>query len=219
MRIAQIAPPWITIPPKSYGGTENVLYDLIQELRAHDHDVTLYATGDAKTSARLVSFIPRALTEEGVPWREHLQPYYHLHKAIEHCKTQRYDIVHAHLSVTSDLFLFPLLSTLRTPHVATLHSNFPFDRMSGNWIGNADRYYMDWAPDVPLVAIIMVYRYASTNPLGSHVAISSCGWDASCPKKVHTEPFKRRVVLVFLCYWPVAWIVRPKRCSTTFSKR
>src|SRR5436309_6684051 len=38
MRIAQIAPPWITIPPKSYGGTENVLYDLVEEFRAHGHD-------------------------------------------------------------------------------------------------------------------------------------------------------------------------------------
>jgi glycosyltransferase involved in cell wall biosynthesis len=153
MRIAQIAPPWITIPPKNYGGTENVLYDLIEELRALGHDVTLYATGDAKTSARLVSFLPRALSEDGVPWREHLQPYYHLHKAVEHCKLHQYDIVHAHLSVTQDLFLFPLLSTLRTPHVATLHSNFPFDKMPGNWVGDADRYYMDWASDVPLIAI------------------------------------------------------------------
>jgi len=153
MRIAQIVPPWITIPPKGYGGTENVVCDLVEELLALDHDVTMYATGDAKTSAQLVSFIPRALLEDGVPWREHLQPYYHLHKAIDHCKTQQYDIVHAHLSVTPDLFLFPLLSTLHTPHVVTLHSNFPFDRMPGNWIGDADRYYMDWAADVPLIAI------------------------------------------------------------------
>jgi hypothetical protein len=43
MRIAQIAPPWITIPPKNYGGTESVLYTLVEEQVAQGHDVTLFA--------------------------------------------------------------------------------------------------------------------------------------------------------------------------------
>ena len=56
MKIAHIAPPWITIPPKNYGGTETVIFHLVEELVARGHDVTLVAPADAQTSAKLVSF-------------------------------------------------------------------------------------------------------------------------------------------------------------------
>lgn len=153
MKIAQIAPPWITIPPKNYGGTESVIYNLVEELVARGHDVTLFAPGDARTSAKLVSFYPKSLLSEGVPWTSHLKAYYHLHKAIEHVREQDFDIVHTHLSSASDMYLFPLTASLSTPHVTTLHSNFPFDRSPTGWTGDADRYYMDWAPFIPVVAI------------------------------------------------------------------
>ncbi|GAC1567865.1 MAG: glycosyltransferase family 4 protein [Ktedonobacteraceae bacterium] len=154
MKIAQIAPPWLPIPPEQYGGTENVIYHLVEAQVALGHDVTLFAPGDAKTSARLVSFFPRSLMEEGVPWTMHLKAYYHLHKAIEQVKEQRFDIVHTHLSSSADMYTFPLTASLDTPHVATLHSRFPFDRdaRSGK-IGDADLYYMEWADNLPTVAI------------------------------------------------------------------
>ena len=47
MRIAHIAPPWLSIPPKNYGGTENVIYYLVEAQVALGHDVTLFAPGDA----------------------------------------------------------------------------------------------------------------------------------------------------------------------------
>ena len=81
MKIAHIAPPWLPVPPKTYGGTENVLYHLIEEQVAQDHEVTLYAPGDSQTSAQLISFFPRSLRDSGVPWPSHLKSYYHLHKA------------------------------------------------------------------------------------------------------------------------------------------
>jgi glycosyltransferase involved in cell wall biosynthesis len=154
MRIAQIAPPWIPIPPKHYGGTENVIYHLVEEQVAQGNDVTLFAPGDAKTSAKLVSFFPQSLIESGVPWTMHLKAYYHLHKAVEYIKEQSFDIVHTHLSSSSDMYIFPLTATLATPHVTTLHSIFPFDRdgRSGR-TGDADKYYMEWAPYLPMVAI------------------------------------------------------------------
>ncbi len=154
MRIAQIAPPWLPIPPKNYGGTENVIYQLVEEQVAQGHDVTLFAPGDAKTSARLVSFFPRSLIEVGLPWSMHLKAYYHLHKAVEYIKEQSFDIVHTHLSSSSDMYIFPLTANLATAHVATLHSTFPFDRdPRSNRTGDADKYYMDWAPSVPVIAI------------------------------------------------------------------
>lgn len=152
MKIAHIAPPWIRIPPKNYGGTEIVLYNLVEEQVAQGHEVTLFAPGDAKTSARLVSFFPKSLLEEGVPWTAHLQAYYHMYKSIEYIYEHDFDIVHTHLSSSSDLYIFPLTAPLTTPHVTTLHSRFPFDRAQ-TWLGEADKYYMEWAPAVPIVAI------------------------------------------------------------------
>ncbi len=154
MRIAQIAPPWLPIPPKHYGGTENVIFNLVEEQVAQGHDVTLFAPGDARTSAKLVSFFPQSLIESGTPWTMHLKAYYHLHKAVDYIKEHSFDIVHTHLSSSSDLYIFPLTAGLATPHVTTLHSNFPFDRDArSSRIGDADQYYMDWAPSVPVIAI------------------------------------------------------------------
>lgn len=164
MKIAQIAPPWIPVPPKGYGGTESVLAALIDEQVAQGHDVTVFAPGDARTSAKLVSFFPKSLLAEGVPWHAHLKAFYHLEKSIEQIKEQHFDIVHTHLSSSADLYLFPLTAPLKTPHVTTLHSHFPFDHVPG-WIGKADEYYMDWAAQVPIVAISETARKKERLPL------------------------------------------------------
>ena len=153
MRIAQIAPPWFPIPPKNYGGTENVLHHLVEEQVAQGHHVTLFAPGDARTSAEQVSFFPKSLVEDGVPWQAHLKAYYHLFKAVQYIKRHTFDIVHAHLSSTTDMYLLPLLASITTPHVTTLHSHFPFDNDASDWTGDADRCFMEWMPAVPLVAI------------------------------------------------------------------
>lgn len=152
MKIAHIAPPWLALPPQNYGGTEIVLYHLIEEQVAQGHDVTVFAPEDARTSARLVSFYPRSLIASGVPWYGHLKAYYHLAKAVDYIKQHDFEIVHTHLSSSADMYLFPLLAHLTTPHVTTLHSCFPFDRVQ-TWIGDADEYFMEWAPTIPMVAI------------------------------------------------------------------
>ena len=164
MKIAHIAPPWITIPPKNYGGTEIVLYNLVEEQVAHGHDVTLFAPGDARTSARLISFFPHALIDAGVPWQGHLKAYYHLYKAVEYIKDHDFDIVHTHLSSSADMYLFPLTAHLAIPHVMTLHSHFPFDRVQ-SWTGDADDCYMEWALSVPMIVISEHARTERTLPL------------------------------------------------------
>ncbi len=83
MRIAQIAPPWIPIPPKNYGGTESVIYTLVEEQVAQGQHVTLIAPGDAKTSAKLVSFFPNSLLGKKGDWGMHLKAFYHMKKAYE----------------------------------------------------------------------------------------------------------------------------------------
>ena len=92
MKIAQIASPWIAIPPKNYGGTENVLYTLVEEQVAQGHKVTLFAPGDAKTSAKLVSFLPKSLLAAGESWQAHLKAYYHFHCTVEYLKEHDLDM-------------------------------------------------------------------------------------------------------------------------------
>lgn len=164
MKIAHIAPPWIAIPPKNYGGTEVVLYNLIEEQVAQGHDVTLFAPGDAKTSAKLISFFPYSLIETGVPWLGHLKAYYHLHQAVEYIKSHDFDILHTHLSSSTDMYLFPLMASLTVPHVMTLHSHFPFDRVQ-SWTGDADDFYMQWVSSVPMIVISEQARAELTFPL------------------------------------------------------
>jgi glycosyltransferase involved in cell wall biosynthesis len=151
MKIAQIAPPWIRTPPDNYGGAEEIIATLVEEQVAEGHDVTLFAPGDAETSAHLVSFIPTALREEQTPWAAHLKAFYHLFNAIETAKD--FDIIHTHLSSGADLHIYPLTAQLTTPHVTTLHSLFPFDHVNG-WTGDADDFYLrKWGAGVPIVAI------------------------------------------------------------------
>jgi glycosyltransferase involved in cell wall biosynthesis len=152
MKIAQIASPWIAVPPTTYGGTESVLYNLIEEQIAQGHDVTLFAPGDARTSARHISFFDQSLVGVGVPWQAHLKAFYHHYKAVEYIKAHSFDITHIHLSSASDMYLYPLLHASETPVISTLHSRFPFDRVDG-WCGDADDCYLEWLASVPLVVI------------------------------------------------------------------
>jgi len=64
MRIAQIAPPWIAVPPAGYGGTEWVVKHLCDGLVAHGHEVHLYATGDSDTAAELHALFPAQMPGE-----------------------------------------------------------------------------------------------------------------------------------------------------------
>src|SRR5476651_1487517 len=64
MRIAQVAPLFESVPPKLYGGTERVVSYLTEELVHQGHEVTLFASGDSITSARLIPGCPKAL------WRD-----------------------------------------------------------------------------------------------------------------------------------------------------
>ena len=60
MKIAQIAPLVESVPPRLYGGTERVVSWLTEELVAQGHDVTLFASGDSRTKAKLAPVVPRA---------------------------------------------------------------------------------------------------------------------------------------------------------------
>src|SRR6202008_128321 len=115
MRIAQVAPLTEAIPPKLYGGTERVVYWIIEELVALGHNVTLFGSGDSCTSAKLEAFLPRALRLDGS-----IRDRNALHMAmLEQVRRQanEFDFLHFHL----DYYPFSLFSRQATPFVTTLH--------------------------------------------------------------------------------------------------
>jgi glycosyltransferase involved in cell wall biosynthesis len=115
MRIAQIAPLTESVPPKLYGGTERVVHWLTEELVALGHEVTLYASGDSVTSAKLEAPWPRALRLD-----HSIRDPNALHiMMLEHVRRQahNFDMMHFHL----DYYPFSLFSRQPTPFVTTLH--------------------------------------------------------------------------------------------------
>src|SRR5712672_3141225 len=115
MRIAQVAPLTEAVPPKLYGGTERVVCWLTEELVALGHDVTLFASGDSHTSAKLDAIWPKALRLDGAirdPNALHMM-------MLERVRRQagEFDILHFHL----DYYPFSLFSRQATPFVTTLH--------------------------------------------------------------------------------------------------
>src|SRR4030081_2929002 len=94
MRIAQIAPLTEAIPPQLYGGTERVVSWLTEELVALGHEVTLFASGDSRTSAHLVPVCPTSLWRDpGV--RETLPQHVHMLDLVFR-DPSRFDVIHFH---------------------------------------------------------------------------------------------------------------------------
>jgi len=115
MRIAQISPLFEAVPPKLYGGTERVVYSLTEELVAMGHDVTLFASGDSVTSAKLAPMRDKALRLDPnvVDW---IAIYMRMMELIRR-RADEFDVLHFH----TDYFPLSLFSRQDTPFVTTLH--------------------------------------------------------------------------------------------------
>lgn len=138
MRIAQVAPLFESVPPMLYGGTERVVSYLTEELVRQGHEVTLFASGDSRTTARLVAGCPRALWQEP-GCRETLPHHVRLVELVAR-EAHRFDVIHFHL----DYVHFPVVGRLPCPTVTTLHGRLhPPDQEA----------FFDAYPDVPLVSI------------------------------------------------------------------
>jgi glycosyltransferase involved in cell wall biosynthesis len=115
MRIAQIAPLYEAVPPKLYGGTERVVSYLTDALVELGHDVTLFASGDSQTAAKLEAAWPRALRLDPTI-RDVQAPHMLLLEKIARVADQ-FDILHFHL----DYLPFSLFTQIDIPFVTTLH--------------------------------------------------------------------------------------------------
>jgi len=143
MRIAQVSPLYESVPPRLYGGTERVVHYLTEELVRQGHDVTLFASGDSLTSARLFPACPAAirLNPESIDGLAH--HFLMLEKVFQ--SAPDFDIIHFHI----DYLHFPYSRRSSTPHVTTLHGRLDIPDLTG--------LYNEFS-EIPLVSISDVQR-------------------------------------------------------------
>jgi len=144
LRIAQLAPPFETVPPSGYGGTERVVSTLTEELVRRGHDVTLFASGDSRTSAQLAPIVDKALWHLDPPSND-----FSVHQAAIFGtildNIDAFDIVHSHM----DYHGFPLALATRVPMLSTMHGRID--------VPNLFEIYRAFA-DLPLVSISNAQR-------------------------------------------------------------
>src|SRR5215471_2856389 len=149
MRIAQVAPLYESVPPKYYGGTERVVSYLSEELMRQGHDVTLFASGDSETKARLVAACPRSLRLDK-RCRDQVSHHYVMLENVFQ-RAAEFDIIHFHV----DYLHFPLSRREPVTNVTTLHGRLDipdlvplyqeFREMPVISISNSQREPLPWA--------------------------------------------------------------------------
>jgi glycosyltransferase involved in cell wall biosynthesis len=143
MRIAQVAPLWESVPPKLYGGTERIVSYVTEELVRMGHDVTLFASGDSETAARLEAICPQALRlNTGIFNRD--APMIMLQERALGAAGD-FDVVHSHL----DFLGFPLARRNSVPVVTTLHGRLDLPEL--------EPVFREYA-EMPLVSISHAQR-------------------------------------------------------------
>ncbi len=135
MRIAQVAPLQVAVPPAGYGGTERVVSELTEELVERGHEVTLFASADSHTSARLVPMVERAINfdPEVDATARHLAMLDEVYDQAD-----RFDIIHSHL----DYLTLPFTERTATPTVITLHGNLSLPDAQRLYRRYRDAYYI-----------------------------------------------------------------------------
>lgn len=145
MRIAQVPPLFEAVPPRLYGGTERIVSFLTEELVRRGHEVTLFASGDSLTSARLVPSRDVALRLDDNP----LSSPTAAHLAMLHEVRRRheeFDVIHVHLS---HFIHFPIFEEIAAKVVTTPHGRLDY--------ADLPRAYDCW-PDFPMISISMRQR-------------------------------------------------------------
>ena len=138
MRIGMIAPLVEPLPPPLYGGTERVVASLTEELVRQGHDVTLFASGDSETSAKLVACSPRALRVD--PTAPDLATATLFQLGQVYARAGEFEIIHNH----ADWYALPFASCFATPTVTTTHGRLDLPDLA---------YHFTQIPDQELVSL------------------------------------------------------------------
>jgi len=138
MKIAQVAPLAEAVPPKFYGGTERVVAYLTDALVELGHEVTLFASGDSGTKAKLAPIWPRALRLDPTV-HDHFAPVFMQLETVAR-RAHEFDVIHSHL----DYFAYPSLKLLGVANVTTLHGRLDLPELGPLY---------DLYDDIPVVSI------------------------------------------------------------------
>jgi glycosyltransferase involved in cell wall biosynthesis len=145
LRIAQVSPLYESVPPKLYGGTERVVSYLTEELVQQGHEVTLFASGDSITTARLIPGCLKSLRLDKNCVDQIAHHFVMLDKVVEHVLRDEFDVVHFHI----DYFHFSISRAHRIPHATTLHGRLD--------LADLPPLYRRY-PDMPVVSISQAQR-------------------------------------------------------------
>ena len=139
MKIAQVAPLYEAVPPKLYGGTERVVAHLTDALVELGHDVTLFASADAQTKARLVPVRDQAIRLDPTLLKSDLAAHLSTLSEVRR-RAEAFDVIHFH----TDMIHFPFFDTMAGKTVTTLHGRLDLKDLAS--------VYQRW-PQFPLVSI------------------------------------------------------------------
>jgi len=139
MRIAQVTPLYEAVPPRLYGGTERVVAHLTNALVMLGHEVTLFASGDARTLATLAPVRDQAIRLDPAPLKSDLAA--HLNQLAEvRRRAPEFDVIHFH----TDMIQFPMFEDRAGRTLTTLHGRLD--------LKDLPEVYRRW-PQFPLVSI------------------------------------------------------------------
>lgn len=173
MKVAQIAPPWFTVPPHGYGGTERVVSELCEGLVRRGHEVTLFASGGSSTSARLVTPLPHPPP----PAQLGSAPEDVFHAVSAYLRAGEFDLIHDHTGLTGAA-MGALLGG-KPPVVVTNH---------GSWTPEVRRLHGLLGDRVGLVAISESQRRQNLEV--PHLGVAYNGIDpAGFPYRADKEDF------------------------------
>ncbi len=115
MRIAQVAPLWEQVPPPAYGGVELVVSLLAEELIRRGHEVTLFASGDSSSFAKIESVHSQALSLDPTVKEPSVYETLQLMRVYE--QAHKFDVIHSHVGYPA----LPYARWVETPTIHTLH--------------------------------------------------------------------------------------------------
>jgi glycosyltransferase involved in cell wall biosynthesis len=139
LRIAQVTPLYEAVPPKLYGGTERIVAHLTNTLVEQGHEVTLFASAEARTAARLVAVRDQAIRLDPDPLTSDMAAHLGMLHEVRR-RAREFDIVHFH----TDLLHFPFFEGAPERTLTTLHGRLDMKDLA--------QAYARW-PRFPLVSI------------------------------------------------------------------
>jgi glycosyltransferase involved in cell wall biosynthesis len=125
MKIAQIAPLWEEVPPTQYGGTERIVYYLTEQLVRLGHEVTLFASGDSRTSGRLEAVWPASIRKHPPAIDPSILMLAHAGKALDPA-ARDFEVIHNHTGVQA----LPLMASCGAASLTTIHDGFTRDNIA-----------------------------------------------------------------------------------------